>query len=243
MGYKVNNGVDTGGFPMYLIRPLIEYCQIDMMVECGTAGGLSIREAAKYFKKCHTIELIEGRAEVDKTIKNVKWHTGNSIDILPQIIAPLVRLKRCRERKNNGKAVYKYAIFWLDSHWSEPYPNNTEYKECYILEELEAIAPYQDSAIILIDDARLFMGQPPAPNNPKDWPSIQDIFVLLKNKFPHNYSTIVDDYILSVPERLREPVDAEWRSRYLIRYPTESDKLRTETKNVYEALKKYIDVT
>lgn len=239
MGYKVNNGVDTGGLPMYLINPLIEYCNVPTFVETGTAGGLSIKEAAKHFKDCYTIELIEGRACIDDTLDNVRWLTGNSVDMLLPIVNNLIGAKNRMQIKDKPP-VYHYALFWLDAHYSDPIPNISQYKECYILEELEIISGYRDDAIILIDDARLFCGHPPAPNNPKDWPSIQDIFVLLKERFPYNYSTIVDDYILSIPDRLREPVDAEWRSRFSIRYPTESDKLKSEVKNVYSALLNYI---
>jgi hypothetical protein len=232
MGYLLN-GVNTGGIPFYLVNKLKDFVSIDIFVETGTAGGESIREAAKIFKECHTIELIENRAVQDLSIKNIKWHTGNSIDVLPAIVNSILKKKESAED-------YHYALFWLDAHYCDPVPNTSGIKECPVLEELEIISSIEKDAIIFIDDARLFLGQVPAPGNPEEYPSIQDIFVLLKNKFPHNYSTIVDDYIISIPSRLRTPIDEEWRSRFSIRYPNAEDKLKSDAVNVYNAVLNYL---
>lgn len=240
MGYKVNNIVDTGGFPFYLIEKLIKEYKVDHFVETGTAGGLSIKEAAKHFKKCQTIELIENRAIVDNDIENIIWHTGNSADILLPIVNELIGQKNSMQIKDNPP-IYNYALFFLDAHYSDPKPNTSKYKECYLLEEIEIISGYRDDSIIIIDDARLFFGPPPAPNNPKDWPSISKIFALLNEKFPYNTTTIRDDYIVSYPDRLDEPFDAEWVSRYSIRYPTESELIKSYAKKVFSEFKKYID--
>lgn len=240
MGYKVNNVVDTGGFPFYLIEKLIKEYKVDHFIETGTAGGLSIKEAAKHFKKCQTIELIENRAIVDNSIENILWHTGSSVDVLPGIVDDLLQEKAQLPKPDKDKPVYNYALFFLDAHYSDPKPNTSAYKECPLLEELTILHRYQHDAIIIIDDARLFFGHPPAPNNPKDWPTIREIFALLNEKFPYNTTTIRDDYIISYPDRLDEPFDAEWVSSYSNRYPTESAKLKSEVKNVYEALLKYM---
>jgi len=232
MGYLLN-GVNTGGIPFYLVDAITNEVHVETFIETGTAGGDSIKEAAKKFKACHTIELIENRAIQDHSIKNITWHTGNSIDILPELVEIIYYKKRSPQD-------YKYTLFWLDAHYCDPLPNTSGIKECFLLEELEIISRINNDAIILIDDARLFLGQVPAPNNPQDYPCIQDIFVLLKNKFPHNYSTIVDDYIISIPDRIRHTLDKEWRSRFNIRYPSSEDKLKSEVKNVYNALLNYI---
>lgn len=236
MGY-LTFGCNTGGLPMYIIEKIIEFVDVGIFIETGTAGGESITEASKHFKKCETIELIEGRANIDKKLKNVTWHTGNSIDILPKIVQHLVEEKR---QLGLTEDEYKYTLFWLDAHYSDDVPNTSEYKECYILEELEIISRLQSDAIILIDDARLFMGHPPYPNNPKDWPSIQDIFVLAKEMYPHSLCNLVDDYILIIPERIRDVIDEEWRSRFTIRYPNAADKLKEQVKGVFEAVKEYL---
>jgi len=238
MGYLLN-GVDTGGIPVYLIKKIIDYVRVDTLVETGTASGESIKEASKYFKTCHTIELIPDRQVVDKKIKNITWHEGNSLVILPNIVNELVAIKDGMQIKGED-TVYEYVLFFLDSHYSDPVPNTSGIQECPVMQELEIISKYADSAIIIIDDLRLFIGQPPAPLNPQEWPSIQEIFALFNDMFPHSYTTIVDDYILSIPSRLREPIDEEWRSRFTIRYPNAADKLKEQAREVLKAVKEYL---
>lgn len=239
MGHKINDMVDTGGFPLYLVKNLIENVDVPYFIESGTAGGESIIKASKHFKHCYTIELIEGRAIVNPDIENITWYTGHSVGVLAEIIEELIIDKESLQKPKKPEK-YNYALFFLDAHYSDNVPNESEYKECYILEEIQAMARYRDDSIIIIDDARLFMGHPPAPNNPQDWAGIQDIFISLKEHFPYNYSTIIDDYIVSVPERIRDYIDEDWRKNFNKRYPSEKDKLQSEVKNVWKALTEYV---
>lgn len=240
MGFRVNDVVNTGGFPFYLINELISTVKVDWFIETGSASGGTIKEAAKLFKRCVTMELVEGRQKQDEQ-QNIEWLTGHSVELLLPVVNELISEKNSMQTTGKDR-VYNYAIFFLDAHYDGDKPPYSPYKDCYLLEELEIISPYQDSAIIFIDDARLFFGHPPAPNNPKEWPTIREIFALLEKLYPFNTTTIRDDFIISYPSRLDEIFDAEWRKNYTKRYPSAEDKLKTETKNVYEAFKKYIDV-
>jgi hypothetical protein len=109
-----------------------------------------------------------------------------------------------------------------------------------LLDEIKCVAEYGEDAVIIIDDARLFFGSPPHPSEPTEWPSICDIFHLLKEKFPYHRITIVDDYVLAIPIHLRHTIDKEWRDRFHIRYPNDADKLKVQAKDVYNAFIKYI---
>lgn len=232
MGYKVNNRCNTEGIPMYLINQLLKEIKVDTLIELGTAGGLSAKEGAKYFKEVITIELNEDRPIYDLTLKNVRWLSGNSIDVLPNLMNEFINKK--------PEEGYNYVVFFIDSHFDGDKPEDSPYKDCYLLEELDIISWYAQDAIVLIDDARLFMGNPPHPNNPSQWPKIQEIFDKFKEKFPYHFTTIVDDYILSIPDRLEWVFQEEWVSRYKVRYPDDADKLKIQVKDVYSALLKYI---
>lgn len=221
MGYKLN-GVKTGGLPVHLINPLLEKHSIKFFIESGTAGGESIRVAAKMFEECYTIELVEGRSKIN--IPNTTFVLGESQEKLPGIIKEL-----------DGS----WAFFWLDAHYSDPEPNTSNYKECPVLEEIEAIAPYPKS-VIMIDDARLFLGAAPWPLDPRQWPGIADIFKALDKAFPEHYKTITDDYILCIPQEMKPEIDHEWVSRYKVRYPSEQDKLKEDAKNVFSAIQNYL---
>lgn len=227
MGYKLP-GVSTEGLPEHIVRIFTRAYDVPTYCETGTAGGASVIVAADIFKKIYTVEIIEGRP-LDKirfgTTEGVEFYNGNSVDVLPEIIAQF-----------RGE----YVFFFLDAHFCDSVPNATGIKECPVLDELKAIAVYQKS-IILIDDARLFFGHPPYPNDPRDWPMIEDIFSETKKLFPNHHTTIVDDYILVYPDVMGSAVIAEWTKRFPIRYPSAEDKLRSQAKDVFNAIKKYID--
>lgn len=213
---------------MYLLKPLLEAHNIPFFVETGTAGGESVRQAYSWFRKCWTVEIVLGRAPTSGGGDNIEWLQGNSPVVLEKIIDEIAPQELD-------------TVFWLDAHYSDPTPNESNIPECPLFNELDAIARYREHAIIIIDDARLYMGQPPYPLDPRFWPGIQDVFLHLKNQYPHNYSTVTDDYIISVPIKFRATLDNEWRSRFAIRYPNESLKLRTETRDVVNAFLNYID--
>jgi hypothetical protein len=222
MGYLLN-GVEDGGCPLHLIKKIIEGFDVPYFVETGTAGAYSVTKASEIFKECHTIELIEGRTpteketivvdEEDPTIvdhifipieypNNIKFYIGDS----PKVLSDLVDIV-----KND------YTVFWLDAHYSDDVPSAEGVVECPIIEEIEAIKDCT-KAIILIDDARLFLGTPPPPLKPHLWASLQDIFVAIQHNFPNHHFTVVDDYIVAVPNQLKQNLFNEWLERYNIRY-------------------------
>lgn len=223
MGYKTL-GVDTEGLPTHIVKAFTDNYPVPVFIETGTAGGESIAVASKLFDRCHTIELFPERV-LDRTLPNVTYHTGNSASILPGIIPILDGV---------------YAFFFLDAHFSDSVPNTSGHKECPVLDELKVIASYLNS-IVLIDDARLFLGVPPWPCDPREWPKIEEIFAMTKVNFPYHHTTLIDDYILIYPDVLGDLVNTEWSTRRPIRYPSASDRLQTEVKSVYNSFKKYVN--
>lgn len=226
MGYLLN-GVSTGGLPIHLVKPLIENHEINYFVETGTAGGDSIREVYELFKYVWTVELIKDRTDTKNAPKNVRFIEGDSVEHLPEIIEQLLLFRGEKERQ--------YVLFYLDAHFCDDKPNESDYPECPVLEEIKCIAEYGEDAVIIIDDARLFFGSPPYPNDPTEWPSISEIFFVLQTLFPFHHTTITDDYVLSIPLHLKDTIDKEWRDRFHIRYPNAEDKLRGQVKDVHAA--------
>lgn len=220
MGY-ILNGVESGGIPKRLLTALHSWAPIDYFVETGTAGGESIEVAYLLFPHCWTIEIVPGRA--GSPIPDVEFLTGDSLDLLPEIIQRIPDNKVC--------------LFWLDAHYSDPEP--TDGPECPLMDELKALSKKPNSMII-IDDARLFLNPPPYPLDPRKWPMIQDIFIKLRDYFPWHYTTIVDDYIICVPQEYKGAIEKEWRDNYSKRYPSESDKLKTQASAVFAAFINYI---
>lgn len=225
-------GVDTGGLPFYLIKPLVENHDIPYLCETGSAAGGSAKLAANVFKKVWTIELLEDRPETKDAPGNISFLVGDSVALLPEIIAELNELKGDNKRQ--------FVLFYLDAHYSGNTPNESDYPECPLLEEIKAVAKYGEDALIIIDDARLFFGSPPYPHDSTQWPSICEIFHLLKECFPYHHITITDDYILAMSIHVMQTVDKEWRDRFAIRYPNAEDKLKSQVKDVYKSIIDYL---
>jgi len=223
VGFK-HFGVNTGGLPVEYIKRFTDQYSIPVFIETGTAGGDSVRAAAKLFKTCHSIEIVGGRPEGEFP-NNVTLHEGNSRNLIHAI---------------TKKHPYVNIFFWLDAHWSEPHeaPKGTE--ECPILEEIEAIAHVGKHALIMIDDARLFYGRPPWPCNPDMWPRFQFVFEKLRQCFPDHITTIVDDYIICFPLDMDLAHRTEWYDNYVKRFPTDESKLKEAVKLSWKAFRKYL---
>lgn len=221
MGYKLN-GVKTGGIPVEYIQRFKNEFDIPVFIETGTAGGESVRAVASMFDECHTIEIVEGRP-LDLP-ENVQLHVGNSAQLLGEI-----------SRQYNG-----YVLYWLDAHWSEPEPAPEGTNECPVLEEIQAIK--NQKALILIDDARLFYGRPPWPCNPDSWPRFMHVFDKLRSCFPAHIVTIVDDYILCMPEEMRSVHYWDWYESYNERYPTDDQVLKNAAKLVWKKTMDYLEL-
>lgn len=222
MGYDFKNQNDTG-LPIELILALTKGFYVPFFIETGTASGLSVRKASVHFKECHSIEIIEGRTpllrelvvqdEADPSIveyfkvpihfkNNINLHIGDTVNILPKIISQV------------GD---NYCVCWLDAHYSEQEPAGDDVVECPILQEIDAISTNQKS-ILIIDDARLFLGIPPEPHNPNKWCNFKELFLHIYSKFSNHYITVIDDFIIAIPTEIKGNFDDYFKKTYKERY-------------------------
>lgn len=224
MGYR-SNGVNTGGLPIDYIKPFVEQYEIKVFIETGTAGGDSVRKAADMFEVCHTIEIVKSRpVDLVPFPENVFLHEGDSGELLKGIAKPY-----------KGERI----LFWLDAHWSEDYESTDKENECPLIREIQAIKGHD--ALVLIDDARLFLGPHPWPCDYRYWPQFQDVFNALRDSFPRHRITIVDDYIVAIPDYMDDTFRIEWWDRFKVRYPEGDQVIKSELRHVVEYFKKFIE--
>jgi hypothetical protein len=193
------------GAPKELVLRLASRLSVQNFVETGTFKGATAFWAAQHFRTVVTIEI---RPEISRAAAanpqrppNIQFLVGNSGGLLPAVVAGL-----------DGP-----ALFWLDGHYSGP-GTGDEAAECPIMDELAAIAK-ATSPIILIDDARCFLGPPPPPHDPRQWPRIDEIFAFLAQHFPGHITSIHDDVIISAPRELAPILDADWLAHFDSRFP------------------------
>jgi len=137
--------------------------EYEILVETGTYKGAMVEAQKKRFRKIFSVEL--GVDLFNKAVKrfyndkNVTIVQGDSGKVLPKILSE----------------INEPALFWLDGHYSAGITSKGE-KECPIFEELDAIFSNKKfNHIILIDDARCFIGQ-------GDYPAIAQLTEYIKSK-------------------------------------------------------------
>jgi hypothetical protein len=180
-------GIITMGIPQQVVIDLARLNHSTVFVETGTFHGGTARWASNHFERVHTIERAESLYKLHSSelarIKGVVPHSGDSREILPQIIRTL-----------DGQR----AVYWLDGHWSGG-ETFGQHDECPLLDELACLSSRAED-IILIDDARLFLCAPPTPHNPAQWPTLPDIVNVLPTSARRPLVQIVDDVIFIVPD-------------------------------------------
>jgi hypothetical protein len=134
-----------------------------VLVETGTYMGDMVEAQKKRFQKIFSIELgvdlFNNATRRFKKDKNVTIVQGDSGKVLPKILSE----------------INEPAIFWLDGHYSAGITAKGE-KECPIFEEVDAIFNSKKfNHILLIDDARCFIGE-------GDYPTISQLTEYIKSK-------------------------------------------------------------
>jgi len=196
-------GVISFSIPQALVTAFTTNLKVPNFVETGTYKGNSSIWAASHFDKVYTIEIspeLSKYAASRPDVKpNIEFIVGSSKAEMPKLVEKL-----------SGATLY-----WLDGHWCMNAGGKDE--ECPLMDELTAISKLQDS-IILIDDARCFLGPLPPPHRAEDWPRIDEIFALIKEKFPNHTTTIIDDVIVSVPPEAKKVLDNYWQQTFDTRF-------------------------
>lgn len=147
-----------------------------ILIETGTFMGEMVEAQKKNFKKIISIELgIDLFKQAQKRFisdSNILIVNGDSGKVLPKIL-------------NN---IHEPAIFWLDGHYSEGITAKGN-KECPIFEELDAILNGKElNHIILVDDARCFVGK-------GDYPTIDELNNYIKGKNKNYHLEVKYDII------------------------------------------------
>jgi hypothetical protein len=149
-------------------------------VETGTFLGDMIEAQMNNFSQLYSIELSEPLyLNAKKRFQNspkVEILNGDSGIVLVSL----------------AKELSKPSIFWLDGHYSGGFTAKGE-KDCPIIEELDAIFGGSHlKHIILIDDARLFVGK-------NAYPTIEELKHYISSKALHYHLNIENDIIALTP--------------------------------------------
>lgn len=149
-------------------RTLKEYAerfQLDTLVETGTYKGEMVFAMKRSFQRIFSIELdpllCEQAQQRFTSSSHITISQGNSATILPEILAQITAP----------------SLFWLDAHFSGGVTARGDL-DTPIIQELKLILDHPiKEHVILIDDAREFVGQ-------NDYPKLDTLETIISKKRP-----------------------------------------------------------
>lgn len=131
-------------------------------IETGTFLGETIFQMEPVFDKLYTVEI---KPEFRDNVKS--RYSGNKIEFLLGDSSDVF--------KTLLPTINDPTIFFLDGHWSSG-DTGRGIKDCPLIEELGLIHDrFESSAVIIIDDRRLFGKSPANGGCWEDWGHITDI--------------------------------------------------------------------
>lgn len=146
-----------------------------VLVETGTFRGDMMEAQKNNFDKLYSVELsTEFWEKAKQRFKNdpqINLIQGDSGVVLPELVP----------------TIDQPALFWLDGHYCGT-TTALSAIECPIYAEIDAVFKNNKGHVMLIDDARLFIGK-------HDYPTILELTNYVKKISPNYSVTVVDDMI------------------------------------------------
>jgi hypothetical protein len=149
---------------------------IDTLIETGTYLGKMIDAQKDHFMRIMSIEIDkkfhEDAKEKFKAWPHISFYLGDSGKLMKQIVDELDRP----------------AVFWLDAHYNSRSTAKLD-KDCPIYEEMDAIfGGSRHDHVLLVDDARLFVGK-------NDYPTLAELENYIRARRPEYQMEVKDDII------------------------------------------------
>ena len=148
------------------------------LIETGTYLGDMVNAQKNQFGRIISVELSLKLAELAqkrfRLYPHIQILSGDSANVLKQITPTLT----------------SSALFWLDGHYSGGITAKGD-TECPIFSELEAIFSNNHDHIILIDDARCFIGK-------GDYPSLEELTKFISQRDSRYRISVEHDIICVV---------------------------------------------
>ena len=188
------------GLDPVLLEALRRHLPLKIFVETGTYQAETTAATAPLFDRVYTVELspvlYEQATRKLAHLRHVEVIQGSSPEVL---------------RARGPEFSLSSVLYWLDAHWCGGSTGGAA-NECPLLGELAAIGDLNDSSVVLIDDARYFLGPPPAPHNAAHWPGLFEVEGALRQISGRHKLWIVNDVIIYAPNRIANDVVAYGRA-------------------------------
>jgi len=181
-------GAVTFSLDTRLVERLKQALPLSVLVETGTFKGDTVAALLPHVERAITIEQSEAlwRESAARFAGDARVQV-----ILGDSAAELARIM--------PSIAGRPALFWLDAHWCVADHTSGEHSQCPLLAEIAAIGRLDESSVVLIDDARLFLAPPPEPHDVTQWPSFDQIVRALRRLSEGHEVMVVNDVIAFFP--------------------------------------------
>lgn len=188
------------GLDPRLLEALRRQLPLRAFFETGTFEARTTTAVAPLFDHVWTVELspvlYEWAKQKLEPFKHVEVIHESSPDAL-----------RARSRQLSSGSI----LYWLDAHWCGG-PSAGAANECPLLDELAAIGNLNDMSVVLIDDARYFLGPAPPPHNAAHWPGLLELEAALRRISTEHGLWVINDVMIYAPRRIADDVIAYGRA-------------------------------
>jgi hypothetical protein len=163
-----------------VVRKYAKKFRIEVLVETGTYHGAMVEAMKNQFRGIHSIEiykpLYEENVKKFSKCKHIFLHLGDSAYVLPRIM----------------NYIREPIIFWFGEHFSGTGTGKGS-TSTPIMKELECVFNHGiKNHVILIDDARFFIGK-------DDYPTLQELKEFVLKNYPKSTFNVEDDIIRICP--------------------------------------------
>ena len=169
-------------FKQKIVKRYANKFSINLFVETGTYMGAMVNATRDVFDKVFSIELdddlYKSAKEMFSKYNHISIMHGDSSKILPSILSK----------------INLPCLFWLDAHYSGGITAKGELETPILLELKHILNSSEFNHVILIDDARCFIGL-------NDYPTLNELKNLI-SKMRQNYSFIVKEDIIRIHKKI-----------------------------------------
>jgi FkbM family methyltransferase len=182
------------GLDQELLKALRRQIPLEIFVETGTFEAGTTLAAAPLFRRVWTMEL---SAELHERARQKLAHLSH----VEALCGSSPKMLRAFAPQWSAASV----LYWLDAHWCGGVTGGAT-QECPLLGELDALGGLNEESVVLIDDARYFLGPPPAPHNAAHWPRLLDVIAALRQLSTRHDLWAINDVLIYAPDRIATDV-------------------------------------
>ncbi len=178
-----------------LVEALRRVLPLETLVETGTFQGDTVAQLLPHFREIHTVEWSpELCSQAQARFRN-QAHVHCANDSSPPWL-----------RRLQPSLAARSVLYWLDAHWCNAADTAGQDAQCPLLEELDAIESLNETSVVLIDDARLFLSTPPHLHQCEQWPRLQPLLERLRRLSDRHEVVVVNDVMVFSPVTARTAV-------------------------------------